>query len=73
MNEKNYVIFVLGYDLLQDKLKAQQFNECDTVYEQCKQIAKYFMKSEEYKNNNIGLYEALQRYIDRVGMVITYE
>lgn len=62
--EFNYIIFILGYDLLQERFKILESNECDVVYEICINIADEFIKSEEYQMMNISLYEALVQWID---------
>lgn len=62
--EVNYIIFILGYDLLQDRFKNLESNECDTVYEICRDIAVVFLLSDEYHMSNISMYEALVKWIE---------
>lgn len=68
VSERNYVIFVLGYDVFHDKLVNQTVfgypMECDYAYEICAKIADQFLKSDEYKNMNYGLLHALYRWTD---------
>ena len=59
---KAYIIFVLGYDLLQDKLKNSSKPECDLSFETCNDIAEDFMKS-EFETNTKGLYDCLIDYL----------
>lgn len=59
---KAYIIFVLGYDLLQDKLKSSSKPECDISFEVCSDIAEDFMKS-EFETNKKGLYDCLIDYV----------
>lgn len=62
--ELNYITFILGYDLLQDKFKNLESKECDTVYEICRDIAAVFMQSIEYYDMNISMYEALTSWVN---------
>lgn len=61
--EIDYIIFVLGYDLLNKELSNSSNPECDTVYDKCKQIAEDFLKS-DYNLTTESLYEALVVYVD---------
>ena len=62
-SDKDYIIFVLGYDLLNKEFSNSSDPECDIVYDKCKQIAEDFLKS-DYNLTTEGLYEALVVYID---------
>lgn len=62
--ELNYIVFILGYDILQDKFKNLESNECDTIYEACKEIAAVFMQSIEYYDMNVSMYEALTSWVN---------
>ena len=57
--EEEYLIFVLGYDLL-------EFNdlECDRAFEKSQKIIKDFLQSKEYENLKCSSYEALQVYLN---------
>lgn len=66
--ELNYIIFILGYDLLHDMFACSENNECDLVFDDCKKIAKDFVESEEYKNNSRSMYEMLVEYLKRKGL-----
>lgn len=70
MSDLNYIVFILGYDLLQDKLKGLQSNECDVVFDICNSIASLFVQSEEYKNTNHSMYEMLCLWIANNEMII---
>lgn len=61
--EIDYVMFILGYDLLHDYLDTHSF-ACDEALDLCEEIAKRFMESNEYKDLSIGLYDALTSYLD---------
>lgn len=63
-NEKSYLIFVLGYDLLQERLSDSYLYTCDTAYEICSNIIDDFMNSDEYKNNRRGVYEMLETWLN---------
>lgn len=62
-NERAYIIFVLGYDLLNKEFSNSSNPECDIVYDKCKQIAEDFLKS-DYNFTTENLYEALVAYVD---------
>lgn len=64
-SEKAYITFVLGYDLLNDKLQSSNFPECDICYDTCSSLAEQFINSEEYKNTKYSTYEMLQEWIDK--------
>lgn len=59
MDNKNYFIFVLGYDLLHDRLNGEA---CDISYDICENIYDDFRKS-TYYDLNISEYDALQLYV----------
>jgi hypothetical protein len=60
-NEKQYLIFVLGYDFLNAKLNNL---ECDLAFEKCEKIIDSFMESEEYLNLKCGVYDALGYWLE---------
>ncbi len=62
-NEKNYIIFVLGFDLLNEELSNHEDSECDIAYEKCKKIAEDFLES-EFNVNTKSLYDCLADYVD---------
>lgn len=62
-SDRDYIIFVLGYDLLNREFSNSSNPECDIVYDKCKQIAEDFLKS-DYNLTTENLYEALVVYID---------
>lgn len=62
MKQSEYMVFVLGYDLLQEKLTSLDDCPCDWAYEKCKEIYNTFLKSDE----NIPTkseYECLRKWI----------
>lgn len=61
-NEKDYFVFVLGYDLLNDMFKNSFMNECDVSYEFANYIVDKFMNTNEYKFENKSAYELLANY-----------
>lgn len=61
--EKNYIIFVLGYDLLNEELMGVPYPECDLAYERCRSIAEDFLNS-EYNVNTKSLYDCLVDYVE---------
>lgn len=63
-NETTYIAFVLGYDLLNDKLQNSNYPECDICYDSCSTLAEKFLQSKEYKNEKYSTYEMLQVWLD---------
>lgn len=63
-NETTYIAFVLGYDLLNDKLQNSNYPECDICYDSCSSLAEKFLQSKEYKNEKYSTYEMLQVWLD---------
>ncbi len=61
--DMNYVVFVLGYDLLNEELSSVPYPECDLAYDRCKNIAEDFLNS-EYNVNTKSLYDCLNDYIE---------
>lgn len=59
---KNYVIFILGYDLLQNHFSNSIESECDLVYEKCSKIADDFLVS-KYNSDNKSLYDCIVDYV----------
>lgn len=62
IDSQAYWTYVLGYDLLHDKLKNDG-PECDITFDMAWKIADDFMKSEEFKDTSISGYDALQEYL----------
>ena len=58
-----YMIFVLGYDLLQGKLTSFDDCPCDWAYEVCADVYNEFLESEESAQNK-GEYECLRDWIE---------
>jgi len=69
----SYIKFVLGYDLLQDRLKNSSVKECDINYNFCSFLAEAFIESEEYKNTRYSLYDALVNWLDNNEKFISSE
>ena len=57
-NDFEYIIFVLGRDLLRDYLPKEN----DLAYEICQRVATDFQAS-EYDTSTKGLYECLEDYV----------
>lgn len=55
-----YLVFVLGYDLLQKELCGIP---CDYCFDICTNIIKWFHKSEEINDYSMSLYQALETFI----------
>ena len=63
MNDNaSYMLFVLGYDLLQKELTSCEDCPCDLAYEICCDIYNEFLESEEVEQDK-GEYECLQDWI----------
>ena len=62
-NEYNYIVFVLGYDLLHKFIMQQDEQSNDIVYKFCSIIANKFMLSAEYKQYNMSMYDCLVKWI----------
>ena len=60
-NEKNYLTFILGYDLLNLNLLPLP---CDLSFEICQNLINLFLNSKEYENWHISAYEALKLWIE---------
>lgn len=64
-DELYYHAFVLGYDLLNDRLQASELeNTCDIAYDICISLAKQYLESEEYKNLKYSSYEMLVHWLN---------
>lgn len=61
---KYNMIFVLGYDLLQDYLKEKEL-ACDEAFNECEKIYEEFLKS-DYDNANRSEYDCLYDYVNEV-------
>lgn len=59
MIDRNYYIFVLGYDLLHDTLKGIA---CDEAYDLCVELYNDFEDS-IYNNPRFSEYECLSKYV----------
>lgn len=67
MQDRNYIIFILGYDLLNKQLKESDQPECDLAFKQCGELADEFIGS-EYNVGTRSLYECLEDFIsDKIG------
>ncbi len=60
--DKEYIRFILWYDLLKNHFLNSTELECDLVYEKCSKIADDFMVS-EYNSNNKSLYDCVADYV----------
>ena len=59
----SYMIFVLGFDLLQKELTATKDCPCDWAYRVCTDIYNEFVKSEEFKQDK-SEYSCMQDWIE---------
>lgn len=64
LDELYYHTFVLGYDLLHDRLQASDNLECDISYDICYSLAKQYLDSEEYRNLKYSSYEMLVYWLN---------
>lgn len=63
-SEVSYFAFVLGYDLLRDRLINNDFTKTnDSAYDTCISLAKLYLKSEEYKNLKYSGYDMLIKWL----------
>lgn len=62
INEKEYVAFILGYDLLHTTLSECEDNETDLTYSKCLEIAEDFLKS-TYNRFDRDLYTCVCEYL----------
>lgn len=62
--DEYYLVFVLGYDLLHDKLEQCEERACDYVFDTLKDIVKLFLDSAECKDFTLSTYDALGWFID---------
>lgn len=58
----DYMVFVLGYDLLQKELTALEDHPCDVAYKVCCDIYNEFLESEESEQAK-SEYSCLQDWI----------
>lgn len=63
IDEKYYLAYVLGYDLLHQEIRLSNNNECDTSFENCLEIIDSFLNSELYLNAKCSTYEALETWL----------
>lgn len=64
LDSKEYIAFILGYDLLNKYFSNSKTPECDIVYEFCDKLSNKFVNTEYYKNSHISLYEALEKWVE---------
>lgn len=69
-NEKEYFVFILGYDLLQDIFKCSTVQECDYIYDFCNYEVEKFLKSKEYQNLRYSGYEMLEKWVTKNKKII---
>lgn len=63
-NEVNYIVFCLGYDLLNDRLSQSENNECDLVFDFCNYLANKFVETDYYKNEWKSTYDNLREWLE---------
>lgn len=59
----DYMVFVLGYDLLQNYGGYTLGLSCDEMYDFCTFVYKKFMQSEEFNDNTKSEYECLEDFV----------
>lgn len=59
-----YIIYVFGYDLLQNKLKQCEYKECDMTFNTLKEILGLYKTSKASHNWNKSLYDTLVEFIN---------
>ncbi len=62
--DEYYLVFVLGYDLLHDKLMQCDEKACDLVFDTLKDIVKVFLDSAEIEDYSLSTYDALRRFLN---------
>lgn len=63
IKEYNYLVFVLGYDLLQKYITKQDEQACDVAYEFCNDVVNEFLKSDNYRYQDKDTYSCLEEWI----------
>ena len=63
-SEKEYITFVLGYDLLNKEFSNSKFPECDVVYSFCNKLSDKFINTKYFKDKRDSLYEALEKWVE---------
>ena len=63
VEERYYLAYVLGYDLLHDTIDVSNNSECDTSFEICLKIVDEFMGSEDYKDMRFSTYDNFRGWI----------
>lgn len=63
MDELYYYAFCIGYDFMNKFFSESRLPECDVVFEECKRLAKEFMKSKDYKDTSKSGYEKLGEWL----------
>lgn len=61
--EKEYIQFILGYDLLNKFFSNNKVSDCDVVYDFCEKLSTKFMNTYYYKNEKLSMYEALDNWV----------
>lgn len=60
----DYIIFILGYDLLHDWFNKFEDAPCDNVFEACTMIAREFNIYDIQNPAQCSTYEALQKWLE---------
>lgn len=63
VEERYYLAYVLGYDMLHAEIVRSPNKECDSSFEICLHIIDEFMDSEEYRNMKLSAYDSLSVFI----------
>jgi hypothetical protein len=60
---KSYIIFILGYDLLNEDLRESEESECDLAFEKCEKLADEFLNS-RFNLSTKSLYECIKDFLE---------
>ena len=62
---EDYLVFVLGYDLLHDFFANHSHPEWSLVFDYCMDLVHRFYESDEYQKNNWSTDDALKLWIEK--------
>lgn len=68
--DEYYLVFVLGYDLLHDKLSQCDEKACDLTFDTMKEIVELFLDSVIIKDLSLSTYDALRKFLENNDLVI---
>lgn len=68
-----YLVFVLGYDLLHDKIMKCEEKACDIVFYTMQTIIEMFYISDEAKDFSLSTYDALKQFLENNNFAVEME